>query len=113
LTDIFINEDESEKAPIDPFQRCHDMEIESVRNYQAGSSETSSVQEDRQRRFELDLELPHPDNYLPETVDFPSSPSAMMRNRFDEDLQHEKPSNTNHKLIILIHFQSGELKAIS
>jgi len=46
-------------------------------------------------------------------VDFPSSPSAMMRNRFDEDLQHEKPSNTNQKLIILIHFQSGELKAIS
>jgi len=63
------------------------MEIQSVQQhgYQAGSS-----------LLDLDLELPHPDNYLPETVDFPSSPSAMMRNRLAENREYGKPNNGNN-----------------
>ncbi|XP_046458140.1 uncharacterized protein LOC124204935 isoform X3 [Daphnia pulex] len=56
----------------------------SPKNYEKQQEEHEEDKETH-HHFGLDLELPHPDHYLPETVDFPSSPSAMMKYRVADD----------------------------
>ncbi|XP_045030221.1 protein prune homolog 2-like isoform X2 [Daphnia magna] len=67
------------------------LEVSCLDSRQKNHEENRAEQEDKQaNHFGLDLELPHPDHYLPETVDFPSSPSAMMKYRVadDDELSH-------------------------